>query len=136
MVNENPEKKSTSLNNSSKNMDTLCNDLWVVLTSSENDKSDNIGKEEVSNSENGSDTEGTIENYEENLGILIDQYIQDKELNWGLARAFKKFCEVECGWLGELSIDIVSFMHALRTFNEKIMPKYRKYVKIDEKYLK
>ena len=88
-------------------------DLWATLTN----------------------TKEIIENYEENLSILIDQYIQDKEVDWKVAIAFRKFCEIECGWLEWLPVDIKTFMAGLSNFKKNIKPEYKKYIIIDEKYL-
>lgn len=81
------------------------------------------------------DTKETVENYQEDLGILIDQYIQDKEMDLKITKAFRKFCETECGWLEWLPVDIKSFMVGLSNFKKRIKPEYKKYVIIDEKYL-
>ena len=80
-------------------------------------------------------TKETIENYKEDLSILIDQYIQDKEVDWKVATAFRKFCEIECGWLEWLPVNIKIFMAGLSNFKKSIKSEYKKYVIIDEKYL-
>ncbi len=116
MVNENPEKKSNSLNEKVKDMGTLSDDLWAALSASWEDEK--------------TSSEESVENYEENLGILIDKYISDTEVG----AIFLKFCEVECGWAVEYSVDIMSFMACLDNFRKE-RPQYAQYIKIDERYL-
>ena len=116
MANEYLEKKSNSLDNKVKDMGTLSDDLWAALSAS-------WEGEKVSSEE-------SVENYEENLGILIDQYVSDAEVG----DIFLKFCEVECGWAVEYSVDIMSFMACLNNF-KKERPQYAQYIKIDERYL-
>ena len=115
MVNENLEQKSNSLKNKEKERNTVSDDLWAVLVASEG----------------GNDTGGSdVENYEENLGILTDQYISDIKVG----DIFLKFCEVGCGRAVEYSVDIKSFMTCLNNF-QKEHPEYAQYIKIDERYL-